>query len=144
MDPGPLTPREARVQQILEPRDWRPGPFTDQAAIPPPGVHPAWDKRAWVSWGLSFGRWLRTSGLLQGEEDVQEVVDAIVTGAREEPARVTQEETAPAGRVGGQPRRAQQGPQGPDPWQRGAAGGDPWSQPAAIVALNNANPKSAR
>ena len=81
---------------------------------------------------------------LQGVEEVEEVVSAFVTGAREEPAQVTQEETAPAGRVGGQPRRVQQEPQGPDPWQRGAAGGDPWSQPAAIVALNNANPKSAR
>ena len=144
MDPGPLSPREARVQQIIEPRDWRPGPFTAQAAIPPPGVHPAWDKRSWVSWGLSFGRWLRTSGLLQGEEEVEEVVSAIVAGAREEAAPVTQEEAAPAGRAGGQPRRVRQEPDGSDPWQRGAAGGDPWSQPAAIVALNNANPKSAR
>ena len=144
MDPGPLTPREARVQQILEPRDCRPGPFAGQAAIPPPGVHPAWDKRAWVSWGLSFGRWLRTSGLLQGEEEVEEVVSAIVTGAREGTARSTEEGTARDGRDGRQPRRGQQGPQGPDPWQLGAAGGDPWSQPAAIVALNNAQPRSAR
>ena len=143
MDPGPLAPREARVQQILEPRDCRPGPFAGQAAIPPPGVHPGWDKRAWVSWGLSFGRWLRTSGLLQGEEEVEEVVSAIVTGARQERARSAEEEPPRGGQGGSQSWRGYRGPQ-EDPWQRGAAGGDPWSSPSAIVALNNVQPKSAR